>query len=258
MPVTKDRIRLLPGKIDYLGSTALLEFNIMGIRFLSKGADFVMVEITLQRRYFYHLATTYFPTFCLIIVTEMLLFINEEHFEAVIMVALTTMLVMYTLHQSISSQLPKTSYMKMIDIWLMFCLTVPFLVFVVEVLCETLRYRREKKEVKNRTRIHLDHPIGPGMNRRRSIFGKEKRSSSDTPRFDAKEQNSQEAGDRQLKANANLNDVEQHQIKLFATNDEKEKEKCSMFCKLFKSKKIFIPCLTIMFIMWYIIMAICI
>ena len=52
------------------------------------------------------------------------------------------MLVMYTLHQSILSQLPKTSYMKMIDIWLLYGLTIPFLVFILEVTSQMLRHRK--------------------------------------------------------------------------------------------------------------------
>ena len=44
------------------------------------------------------------------------------------MVALTTMLVVYTLHQSISSTLPPTAYLKMIDIWLFGGLIVPFII----------------------------------------------------------------------------------------------------------------------------------
>ena len=43
------------------------------------------------------------------------------------MVALTTMLVLYTLYQSISEYLPHTSYLKMIDIWFIFCMVIPFL-----------------------------------------------------------------------------------------------------------------------------------
>ena len=175
LPVTKDKIRLLLGSVNYLGPSALLEFNVMNVTFISKSIDYVAVDILLQRRYFYHLATTYFPTFCLIIITEMLLFINEEHFEAIIMVALTTMLVMYTLHQSISSQLPKTSYMKMIDIWLMFCLTIPFLVFVVEVVLEALRsHRRNQYNNENNVTKKYDTQQVNGLNRTRSIFGKKR------------------------------------------------------------------------------------
>ena len=44
------------------------------------------------------------------------MFIDESHFEATIMVALTAMLVLYTLFQSISEVMPTTSYLKLIGI----------------------------------------------------------------------------------------------------------------------------------------------
>ena len=46
------------------------------------------------------------------------MFIDESHFEATIMVALTAMLVLYTLFQSISEVMPTTSYLKLIGIYI--------------------------------------------------------------------------------------------------------------------------------------------
>ena len=46
--------------------------------------------------------------------------------------SLTIMLVMYTMYQSISSELTKTAYLKMIDYWLLFCLLMPFITLIVE------------------------------------------------------------------------------------------------------------------------------
>ena len=60
------------------------------------------------RIYTFHLANTFMPTICLIIIAEITLFIDVSHFEATMMVALTSMLVMYTLYQSISATLPQT------------------------------------------------------------------------------------------------------------------------------------------------------
>ncbi len=37
-------------------------------------------------------------------------------------------------NQSISHSLPKTAYLKMIDIWLMFCLLIPFGIFMIEIV----------------------------------------------------------------------------------------------------------------------------
>ena len=68
----------------------------------------------------------------------MTLFIDVSHFEATIMVALTSMLVMYTLYQSISATLPKTAYLKMIDYWLLGGLIIPFIVFNVLIIIDIL------------------------------------------------------------------------------------------------------------------------
>ncbi len=80
------------------------------------------------------------PSLCLIIIAELSLFIDSSHFEANIMVALTTMLVMYTLYQSTSSTLPQTPYLKMIDVWLLAGLIIPFLVFIVMIGKLACRY----------------------------------------------------------------------------------------------------------------------
>ena len=120
----KDHMWLFAGHVNYHGPKALLELDVRNVSIRSGGLDHVFVEIKLKRRCLFHLATTYFPSLCLFAISEILLFLNEEHFEATIMVSLTAMLVMYTLHQSILLQLPKTSYIKMIDIWLLYGLTL--------------------------------------------------------------------------------------------------------------------------------------
>ncbi len=47
--------------------------------------------------------------------------------------SLTIMIVMYTMYQSISADILKTAYLKMIDVWLIFCLSVPFVVFMIQI-----------------------------------------------------------------------------------------------------------------------------
>ena len=69
---------------------------------------------------------------------EMTLFIDVSHFEATIMVALTSMLVMYTLYQSIAANLPQTAYLKMIDIWLIGGLMIPFIIFNILIAIDML------------------------------------------------------------------------------------------------------------------------
>ena len=66
----------------------------------------------------------------------MTLYFKQEHFKTSVPVAITTMLVMYTLNQSISSKLPATSYIKFIDVWLLFGLIQPFFIIILLVLIE--------------------------------------------------------------------------------------------------------------------------
>ena len=60
-------------------------------------------------------------------------FFKEFFFEAVVTINLTVMLVLVTLFISVADRLPKTSYIKMMDYWLIFNLIIPF----VEVLLHT-------------------------------------------------------------------------------------------------------------------------
>ena len=46
--------------------------------------------------------------------------------EATVVMNLTVMLVLVTMFISVSENLPKTSYIKMIDVWLVFVLFIPF------------------------------------------------------------------------------------------------------------------------------------
>ena len=69
------------------------------------------------------------------------LYIDVSHFEATIMVALTAMLVIYTLHQSISANLPATAYLKLIDIWLFGGLIIPFIIIGILIILDYLVMR---------------------------------------------------------------------------------------------------------------------
>ena len=69
---------------------------------------------------------------------QITVYFKAEHFKTSIPVAITSMLVMYTLNQSVSSKLPPTSYVKFIDIWILFGLSQPFFIIIILVLVEHL------------------------------------------------------------------------------------------------------------------------
>ena len=81
-------------------------------------------------------------------VAELALFIDEEHFQAMIMVALTSNLVMYTLYSGIQEKLPDNSSLKLIDIWLLHGLLMPMVVFITLAANELMK-TRSPNEVKH-------------------------------------------------------------------------------------------------------------
>ena len=134
-------VMLVPGTMTYSGLSKTLpqfEFNV-GIITSTENGNLIKGYIQLKRIPFYHILCTYLPTTCILLMAIVTLYIDESHFEATIMVALTAMLVLYTLFQSISSSMPPTAYVKFLDIWLIFCLIMPFIIFTIEVSWELIK-----------------------------------------------------------------------------------------------------------------------
>ena len=147
VPVSMNEfMQLSVGGVTYDGPTTLIQYTVLSTSMVLKDPKYITVEITLKRMFKYHLAATFVPTILLMTVTEITLFVDEKHFEATIMVHLTTMLVMYTLYQGISASMPKTAYLKFMDIWLLYGLIVPFITFVVEVSLKLLSKNEESVE----------------------------------------------------------------------------------------------------------------
>ena len=121
----------------------LIMFTITNME-LKKKVEQVHMVINLKRKIQTELLTTYLPTVLLLIVSYATTFFKPEYFEASLTVNLTIMLVMTTIFTSKIEELPPTSDTKMIDIWLIFCLLVPFSFTLVQTGIEC--YREDEKE----------------------------------------------------------------------------------------------------------------
>lgn len=93
----------------------------------------------LGRRILNEILTTYLPTILICLVSFSTNYFKAFFFEAIVTVNLTSLLVLTTLFISVSNSLPKTSYVKMIDIWLIFCLCVPFVEVIIHTVIDSLR-----------------------------------------------------------------------------------------------------------------------
>ena len=105
---------------------------------LEKEDNMVYMGIKLKRKVVTELVTTYLPTILLLLITYTTIFFDKDLFGDAIAVNLTIMLVMTTIFTSKIEELPPTSDMKMIDIWLICCLVIPFLEVILRTTIECL------------------------------------------------------------------------------------------------------------------------
>jgi len=101
--------------------------------YTSNNGSSIIVDFKLKRIISYHMTNTFLPTTTLLIITEVTLLFDQSKMEAAIGLSLTVFLVMYTIYQSITLAVTKTAYLKMLDYWLLFCLLVPFIIFMIEI-----------------------------------------------------------------------------------------------------------------------------
>ena len=128
---------IFPNQTGIIGESQLEQFSITKVELhaINNNTE-IYCKIHLKRIPWFHISTTYMPILCIFVIVLSTLFIDQSHFEATIMVALTAMLVMHTLFQSISQSMPKTAYLKLLDYWLIFGLILPFFVLITLVIWE--------------------------------------------------------------------------------------------------------------------------
>jgi len=136
------QIRLISKDLNYLGKKYLTQYqvmkSVMKVETIGDSLQLV-VEITLGRQLLGTVLNIFIPTIVLNIISYTTNFYKDKFFETVVAINLTTMLVIVTLFVSVSENLPATSYMKMMDIWLLFNLLVPFILIIIHTYMENLR-----------------------------------------------------------------------------------------------------------------------
>ena len=128
--------------------------------FDEENRNMVHMAIKLKRKVVTELVTTYLPTILLLLITFTTMFFDKDLFGDAIAVNLTIMLVMTTIFTSKIEELPPTSDMKMIDIWLIFCLLVPFAFTLIQTAIEC---HREKTTDAKRPEAWSPGPVEGGL-----------------------------------------------------------------------------------------------
>ena len=141
-------VDLLPGTQEYIGPKELTQYFVKRshIETYSKmGKRGVRISVTLGRRLLGVFLTVYFPTVLLNLIGHGTNFFKPFFFEAVVTVNLTCMLVLTTMFINVSNNLPKTSYIKMMDIWLIFNLLLPFMEVLLHTYIDYLRNDEDRE-----------------------------------------------------------------------------------------------------------------
>ena len=83
------------------------------------------------------LLVTYLPTVLMNLINQATNYIqSEDNYELVITVNITCMMVLASIYLSVSGSLPATAAIKTIEIWLLFNLTYPVMVIIVNVMLQ--------------------------------------------------------------------------------------------------------------------------
>ena len=129
-------------KLNFLGRRELTQYFLKKdsiFKSMVGGRKAIYVEIVLGRRLLSIILTIFAPTVILNLVGQTSNYFKEFFFEAVISLNVTVMLVLTTMLISVSNKLPQTSYIKMIDVWLLVSLTKPFLDIMIQTYIDSLR-----------------------------------------------------------------------------------------------------------------------
>ena len=143
--------------------TDLTMFSVKSLS-LTRKEKMVVMTIVLKRKIATELLTTYLPTILLLFITFTTIFFDKELFGDNIAVNLTIMLVMTTIFTSKIEELPPTSDVKMIDLWLIFCLIVPFLEVILRTALECMNCKCKICENPDKKRLEGKDEASNGKN----------------------------------------------------------------------------------------------
>ena len=159
-------VLLHPDKFLYKGPLLLMTYEVKSIKMkkLFGHESSVQVEILIRRRLLSIILTTFVPTLLLNIIGHVSNFFKKFFFEAIISLNVTVLLVLTTMFISVSNNLPKTAYIKLIDVWLIFNLLKPFVDILVQTYIETLRQEEDEREINHHgksIKIGEQNSVGP-------------------------------------------------------------------------------------------------
>ena len=131
-------LAISPQNLDYTGPQNLQQYVVKSVEIVQVKEN-IEVHMYLGRRLLSIFLTNIVPTLIINCIGHTANYFKEFFFEAIISLNVTVMLVLTTMFISISNNLPKTAYIKMMDAWLLFNLSKPFIDIILQTYMEYLR-----------------------------------------------------------------------------------------------------------------------
>ncbi len=166
-------VHLKADNASYLGPTELPQYFVMKTEIsetlVPPQEQAVKIEIRFGRRVLSTFLSSYLPTFLICLMSFATNYFKGFFFEAIVTVNLTSLLALTTLFVSILNTLPQTAYIKMMDIWLIFCMTIPFCEVILQTYIEYLRKEVENVNHHGKTRMVKAKRVSDDIPRRFAI-----------------------------------------------------------------------------------------
>ncbi|XP_042215570.1 uncharacterized protein LOC121861721 [Homarus americanus] len=122
------------GTVSYNGPGFLSRYAIRNLQFGEASRERQLyVVFELRRRKGMTVLSTFVPSVLLLLVSWATLFVKLDALNVRAIMSLTTLLVLYTLFSNLSSSLPTTATIKLIDIWFFFIIFLLFFNIIVHI-----------------------------------------------------------------------------------------------------------------------------
>ncbi|CAL4187693.1 unnamed protein product, partial [Meganyctiphanes norvegica] len=105
--------------------------------------------VYMSRLWGHILLNVYVPSMLLLFISYLTLYFKPSIFQVRVLASLTILLVMCTLFSQVSSMLPKSSYVKLVDVWLLSCIIIVLLTIIFHTIIDRLQ-EEENKSLRNK------------------------------------------------------------------------------------------------------------
>ncbi len=104
----------------------------------------ITVNLLLKRNITPLLLNTYLPTFILTVINQLTnYFIGFDMFEGIITINATVLMTLASLFISVFNSMPQTTYVKMMDIWMIVTFVYPFIIIFLHTVVHVMNKRNK-------------------------------------------------------------------------------------------------------------------